>query len=940
MQEPFTTPPNILKTICSFFNPHLIPYLTLSELGCIPKSSDVVVTPKTVVAMSLFEALVSPDGVESVVRLLLENQVASFQFKELIDAIQVPITELLSLRSAKRDTFNSESGAMSKGILKLLGESDILTMIDENRGANWALQGTGTAGVHQFDHPIPKDIKAIVHSATEHDTLNAWDDQAEADRIAISRLIFKSDKRFYEVSKLLQSSRQTIATINRESEWNEQQWLAIQQIISKRASFRTLSTSMGRAALFYSARKPLVTEKYPIPKMNFSLLIKPDNVTVPVQKSFLSGSQLQWGYFHNGVSSGLSVAKDAAHITGGWIAFNQPETLTPQHAGFLLGLGLNGHLKKLEEWHIYNYLGPKHLYTSIALLLGMAASQIGTMNVKSTKVLSVHVEALLPTGSSDLKVPIPVQSAGVVSIGLLYCGSQNRRMTEIFLNELDASKNRKDQDDEDEDEVDKDEGYHLSAGIAMGLINLEKGTMFNGGIIIERLLELAVMTHDVNSAQIMNQSTPGALIAISLMFMRSNLKSIAEKIEIPANEQKYDYIRPDFLHLRALAKNLIMWDNIGKDKQWVESWVPACLKAKVADDRRAMLNSDLLPYYNIISGVCMAMGLKYAGTADETVCDTLLHYLDTLMWLSEEETETTDQAMTRQSCLNNLSSLCMSACSVMAGTGNLDIFRRLRRIYARLSDTINNPAGLQLNNQMAMGILFLGGGQFTFGNGPLALAGLMISFYPLLPEKMSENRFYLQALRHFWSLAAENRCLVVRDAETRAPLSSQVLITTESGSRVVETPALVPEMSMASSIQPISNDFILMKSSGFGQKLTSKSTNEVCKNDFTLWVMKKPLTDNISLETNIDFLVDKEHLDVADKLSEPFGWMTKIKSLDLAEKLNLFELNCKYIIFVVEFHSNYKLTGVRRTLCVSACIKRSFRFEDVLNSTSQAIIEY
>lgn len=880
----------------------MIPYMTLSELGCIPKASDILVTPKTLVAMGLFEALVSPEGVESVMKLLLESPLASNHFKGLIDAVQVPITELLSLQNETLDASNSDSSSISKEILKLLGESDILDMIDDNGNNSFVPQGAGVTGPYQTDHVIPKDIKAIVHSATEHDALNAWDDQAEADRIAISRLIFKGDKRFYEVSKLLQSSRQTVATINRESEWNEQQWLAIQQIVSKRASFRTLSTAMGRAALFYSARKPLVTEKYPIPKMNFSLLIKPDNVTVPVQKSFLSGSQLQWGYFHNGVSSGLSVAKDAAHITGGWIAFNQPEALTPQHAGFLLGLGLNGHLRKLEEWHIYNYLGPKHLYTSIALLLGMATSQIGTMNVKSTKVLSVHVEALLPVGSSDLKVPISVQSAGIVSIGLLYCGSQNRRMTEIFLNELDASKTRKVQEDSDEEEVvDKDEGYHLSAGIAMGLINLEKGMMFNGGFIIERLLELALMTHDVNSTQIMNQSIPGALMAICLMFMKSGLKSIAGKIEIPANEQAYDYIRPDFLHLRALTKNMIMWDDIGKDMHWVESWIPFCLKAKVTGDRRSMLNSDLLPYYNIISGVCMAMGLKYAGTADKMVCETLLYYLDMLMALSEEETETNDQAMTRQSCLNNLSSLCLSACSVMAGTGDLNIFRRLRRIYARLSDTISNPAGLQLNNQMAMGILFLGGGQFTFGNGPLALAGLLISFYPLLPEKMSENRFYLQPLRHFWSLAAENRCLVVRDAETRVPLSSPVLITTESGSRVVETPALVPEMGAASSIQPVSDDFILMKPSSFGQKSTSESKNEHCKSDFTLWVMKKPLNDNISLETNIGFLVDKENLDRANKLSEPFGWMANIKNLDVAEKLNLFESSREYFFLTRKF---------------------------------------
>ena len=103
-------------------------------------------------------------------------------------------------------------------------------------------------------------------------------------------------------------------------------------------------------------------------------------------------------------------------ISGSWIIFNKPPELNAQHAGFLLGLGLNGHLKRLEEWHIYNYLGPKHPLTSIGLLIGMAASLRGTMDNKLTKVLSVHAVALLPQGANDLNVPTMVQTAGLIEL--------------------------------------------------------------------------------------------------------------------------------------------------------------------------------------------------------------------------------------------------------------------------------------------------------------------------------------------------------------------------------------------------------------------------------------------------------------------------------------------------------------------------------------------
>lgn len=112
---------------------------------------------------------------------------------------------------------------------------------------------------------------------------------------------------------------------------------------------------------------------------------------------------LSWGEFHGGVSSGLRISRKSTGITGSWITFTKPPELNAQHGGFLLGLGLNGHLKNLEEWHVYNYLSPKQTHTSIGLMLGMSASLRGTMDLKLTKVLSVHIVALLPHGS---KLPL------------------------------------------------------------------------------------------------------------------------------------------------------------------------------------------------------------------------------------------------------------------------------------------------------------------------------------------------------------------------------------------------------------------------------------------------------------------------------------------------------------------------------------------------------
>lgn len=52
--------------------------------------------------------------------------------------------------------------------------------------------------------------------------------------------------------------------------------------------------------------------------------------------------------FHNGVAAGLRLAPDLGTVTSTWIAYNQPKkdqaASLNAHAGFLLALGLQGHL--------------------------------------------------------------------------------------------------------------------------------------------------------------------------------------------------------------------------------------------------------------------------------------------------------------------------------------------------------------------------------------------------------------------------------------------------------------------------------------------------------------------------------------------------------------------------------------------------------------------
>lgn len=91
----------------------------------------------------------------------------------------------------------------------------------------------------------------------------------------------------------------------------------------------------------------------------------------------------------------------------------------------------------------------------MALLLGMASAERGTMNnVRAaassprlscdahvpyqvvSKMLCLHIPALLPAGFAEMEIPIVMQSAALLGVGLLYQGTAHRLMTEVLLAEI------------------------------------------------------------------------------------------------------------------------------------------------------------------------------------------------------------------------------------------------------------------------------------------------------------------------------------------------------------------------------------------------------------------------------------------------------------------------------------------------------------------------
>ena len=609
-----------------------------------------------------------------------------------------------------------------------------------------------------------------------------YDEGEGTERQAVIRALFKEDRRLNEVQDLLSTHKTRVVRLNSQPDWPESVYLEKQQELVSTIATGTLAIPAGRALLFYSLRYPLITQKFHISGFNLNCVVKPTNVTVGVDKTLFTEEKVCWGFFHQGVAAGLAISPQAKGIDSSWILYNKPgQELSNRHAGFLLALGLNGHLKGVAKWVAFKYLTPKHTMTSIGLLLGLAASYIGTMDSLITRLLSVHATRMLPRGAAELNLSPLTQTSGIMGIGLLYCNSQHRRMSEIMLSEVEHI------DKEDEEEPLRSECYRLAAGFALGLINLGKGNDLKGLHdlkLTEKLIAHSTATKKVEIVHILDRAAAGAVIAIALIFMKSEDPIVARKIDVPDSVLQFDYVRPDILLLRTVAKNLILWSRIKPSFAWIQASLPSVYRPRCRLQGTSRLRSTDLPFFSILAGLCFSIALRFSGSGSHKVRDLLLHYLDQFIRITRipptmtdhpDATPPYDEELTRTNARMCQDLLALSAAIVMAGTGDVPVLRRLRSLHGR--DDPDTPYGSHLAAHLAIGALFLGCGTVTFGTSNLAIASLLISFYPIFPNDVMDNRSHLQAFRHFWVLAAEQRCLVAKDVQNGQPVSVPVRIT-------------------------------------------------------------------------------------------------------------------------------------------------------------------
>ena len=216
-------------------------------------------------------------------------------------------------------------------------------------------------------------------------------------------------------------------------------------------------------------------------------------------------------------------------------------------------------------------------------------------------------------------------------------------------------------------------------------------------------------------------------------------------------------------------------------------------------------------YVYCISGALLTLGFKYLGTSNSEIAKLIIEEILIARELKTQviggPLDTTDQNknyIEKQNLLTILCVGCISLGLIMAGTGDVESFRIMKRIRKK----VEGEYGFSMAIHMAIGFLFLGNCQYSFSSTDFSIAVLLAAVYPKFPSTPSDNRYHLQAFRHLYILSLEKRLLVTKDAESKKYVNAPLKVEySDIGFVHYTSPVLLRPLHLCKSIEIIGEEY-------------------------------------------------------------------------------------------------------------------------------------
>ena len=202
-------------------------------------------------------------------------------------------------------------------------------------------------------------------STTSSGGVGGGDGMEELTSSRVAQLRWPNDKRLGEVRDMLASAAPVPIRVVQRHEMSDHEFVEEQERCLQMICVRTTALPIGRGSVTLHTGSPLITDPVHVPKLNLTGRAAPRGTVVEMEHIDVVPNMDRWPLFNNGVAAGLRISPDcgaAAVIDSTWITFNRPPdsavnfNATIEHAGFLMGLGLSGHLSKLGRLESFDYM--------------------------------------------------------------------------------------------------------------------------------------------------------------------------------------------------------------------------------------------------------------------------------------------------------------------------------------------------------------------------------------------------------------------------------------------------------------------------------------------------------------------------------------------------------------------------------------------------------
>lgn len=434
---------------------------------------------------------------------------------------------------------------------------------------------------------------------------------------SITQLRWKSDIRKSNIEMMLNSTRPILIATNILRKSEEDNMKELQDRYLTQTSFRTFAQPFGRAYLDFRTSVPSLLTSLYIPRLCVGGMVYPARVTCDPPTSDIFKLCTEWGNFYNSLAAALRLgASDVVKIDNEWIVMvSKNIKSTAVIGGLTLGFGLNGHLAPFNMYHAHQMLSTFDKFHSIALLIGLSASNFTTCDIQIHKILATYLAFLMGPTPLEIKIDYAIQTAAISGLGLLFADSGNMNIAKKLINEIGKAPNK------DEEPITDRPAYKLAAGFALGLIMLGKGNGAASSVVpfkqnvppmSQRLVymmngmrrdkcvflpqsatpvasepsnlpfsNVGLMTSSQNANHVkegdninIHHCSEPAAIALGMMFMKTHNEFIAGSLALPDTITDIERIKPDAIYSRVLGYCLVMWDKIEPSHDFVKSLIP------------------------------------------------------------------------------------------------------------------------------------------------------------------------------------------------------------------------------------------------------------------------------------------------------------------------------------------------------------------------------